>query len=157
MTTADDPEAMMHQCVEHVFWDLIDIHDIPKGRKNDLTPITALIIYLSVIMRLRMRDIATIFDVSRSTVTDYVDYLEKKGYVQRVRGDEDKRDIYIEPTKKGREFVVDKERKTLDYANAGVGRLTPDERKVFLKLFMKFVGDFDKTPYENMLNKIEKE
>lgn len=157
MTTADDPKVLMHRCVDHVFWDLIDIHDIPKGRKNDLTPITALIIYLSVIMRLRMRDIAGIFDVSRSTVTDYVDYLEKKGYVRRVRGDEDKRDIFIEPTSRGREYVRDKEIKTLDYANAGIERLTPEERQVFLRLFMKFVGDFEKTPYENMLNKIEKE
>ncbi len=155
MRTEDDPEMLMHQCVEHVFWDLIGIYDIPKGRKNDLTPITALIIYLSVIMRLRMSDVARIFDVSRSTVTDYVDYLEKKGYVKRMRGDMDKRDIFIEPTNTGREFVLDRERKTLDYANSGVGRLTPAERKVFLRLFMKFVGDFENPPYDNMLKRID--
>ncbi len=145
----------LHLCVEHIYWDLIDILDIPKGRKNELTFVTGLIIHMSTVTRLRMQDIARMFGVSRSTVTDYVDYLEKKGYVKRMRGDMDKRDIFIEPTNKGREFVLDRERKTLDYANSGVGRLTPAERKVFLRLFMKFVGDFENPPYDNMLKRID--
>lgn len=146
----------LHLCVEHIFWDLIDIHDIPKGRKNDLTPVAALIIYLSVVTRLRMQDIARMFDVSRSTVTDYVDYLEKKGYVKRVRGEDDKRDVFIKPTGKGKEWVTRIDHKTLDYANDGMSRLTQEEQQAFLRLLTKFVGDIDRPPYDKMLRGIEK-
>jgi DNA-binding MarR family transcriptional regulator len=147
----------LHQCVEHIFWDLIDILDIPKGRKNELTFVTGLIIHLSGVTRLRMQDIAKMFDVSRSTVTDYVDYLEKKGYVQRVRGEKDKRDVYIEPTAKGREWISRSADITLKYAEDGMARLTPEEREVFIRLLMKFVGDFDRPPYDKMLKEMKKE
>ena len=74
-----------------------------------------------------MQDIARMFDVSRSTVTDYV---EKKGYVQRVRGEKDKRDVYIEPTTKGREWTSRTASITLKYAEDGMARLTPEEHEV---------------------------
>jgi DNA-binding MarR family transcriptional regulator len=157
MTASESDTDELHLCVEHIYWDLIDIFDIPKGRKNELTFVTGLIIHLSTVTRLRMQDIARMFDVSRSTVTDYVDYLERKGYVRRVRGKDDKRDVYVEPTQKGRSWVSKFDNITQKYADDGVSRLTPEEREIFLRLLVKFVGDFEKPPYDKMLREREKQ
>lgn len=148
MTDFDDN---LHKCVEHIFWDLIDAHELARGRKNELTFVTGVIIQLAAVMELRMQDIASILEVSKSTVTDYVDYLEKRGYVTRERGTKDRRDIFIVPTPKGKEWVHRSNGITFKYAEDGMARLTPEERKDFLRLLVKFVGDIDQLPYKNLL------
>lgn len=151
-----DGAERLNQCMEHIFWDMIDIHGISRGRKNELTFVTSLIVHLTVVMRLRMQDIARIMDVSRSTVTDYVDYLETRGYVQRVRGDDDHRDIYVEPTEKGREWIAHSMDKTYVYTQECISRLTPEEREIFIQLLIKFIGDYDNPPFYKMLQAKEK-
>ena len=142
----------LQKCVEHIYWDLIDMHGIPKGRKNELTFVTGLIIQMADVMDLRMQDIAVMLKVSKSTVTDYVDYLEKRGYVDRERGLKDRRDVFIVPTEKGRKWVERSKAINIRYAEAGMNRLTSREQKIFLKLLVKFIGDIDEPPYSVMLN-----
>jgi DNA-binding MarR family transcriptional regulator len=148
MTQSSDD---LQKCVEHIFWDLIDALDIPKGRKNELTLVTGIIIHMAAITELRMQDIATILGVSKSTVTDYINYLEKRGFVSRERGTEDRRDVFIVPTEKGREWVKRDRTIILNYTDEGLTRLTPEERKDFIRLLTKFVGDIDQPPYKNLL------
>lgn len=140
-------------CVDHIYWDLIEVNGIARGRKNELTFVTGLILHLSTITKLRMHDIAAIFDVSRSTVTDYVDFLEKRGFVRRERGAEDRRDIYVVPTEKGLEWVEHAERMTFGYVKEGMSRLTPEEQKAFLALLTRFVGNTEEPPYHKLLNR----
>ena len=75
------------------------------GKKSELSPAGVYIVYHCHFYRLRMKDMAKMNNVSKSSVTESIDTLEKKGYVKRVRGEKDRRDIYIEPTEKANEWV----------------------------------------------------
>lgn len=118
------------------------------GKKNELSMVGAFIVYQCHFYRLRMKDIAEMNGVSRSTITQYVDNLEKKGYVRRVRGEKDRRDIYIEPTEKANAWVLETEQKIYAYMQGCLSRLTPEEHKQFIDLFNKFVGDTNVVPYD---------
>lgn len=144
-------------CVEHIYWDVIEVHGIARGRKNELTFVSSVILNLIVIKRLRMQDIAAALDVSRSTVTDYVNYLETRGYVARVRSDRDRRDVYVEPTGKGLEWVERMKKLTFDYVEGKMKGLTSEEQQDLIKLIMKFVGDFEQSPASGMLRNLKPE
>ena len=152
----DVETAEMHECMKHILFDLIDVMHISCGRKKEMTLITGLIIYLTIEKGLRMQDIARIFEVNRSTVTEYVDFLEKRGYITRVHGEEDRREVFIEPTAKGKRWAAYCEKLIMRYANSGLKSFTPEERDVFIGLLKKFVGDFDRAPYDHIVRETEK-
>lgn len=120
------------------------------GKKGDLSQIGAMIVYQCHFYRLRMKDLAGANKVSKSTVTQYVDSLEKNGYVRRVRGEEDRRDIYIEPTEKASAWVRETESRVFAYAESCLARLAPDEQARFIELFNKFLGDLEAVPYDRL-------
>jgi DNA-binding MarR family transcriptional regulator len=99
-----------------------------------------------------MKDIAKATDVSY-----YIDALEKKGYVQRVRGEKDKRDVFVVPTKKAKTWIADTEQKVFDYVAEGMSRLVSDEQEQFVALFSKFVGETEAMPYEEIMKSIREE
>ena len=118
------------------------------GKKSELSPAGVYIVYLCHFYRLRMKDIAVMCNVSKSSITESIDTLEKKGYVKRVRGEKDRRDVYIEPTEKAREWVANTESRILVFMKKSMSRLTPEEQVQFLSLFNKFVGDENSVPYD---------
>jgi DNA-binding MarR family transcriptional regulator len=120
------------------------------GKKGDLSPAGVYIVYLCHFYRLRMKDIAEMSNVSKSSVTESVDTLVKNGYVRRVRGDKDRRDIYIEPTEKANAWVLRTEKRVAEFMENSLARLTPEEQTQFLGLFNKFVGGENAIPYENL-------
>jgi DNA-binding MarR family transcriptional regulator len=120
------------------------------GKKNDLSPAGVYIVYLCHFYRLRMKDIAEMSNVSKSSVTESVNTLEKNGYVRRVRGEKDRRDIFIEPTEKANAWVLRTEKKIAEFMELSLERLTPEEQTQFLSLFNKFVGDENTIPYDNL-------
>ena len=120
------------------------------GKKGELSQAAAFIVYQCHFYRLRMKDLAEANRVSKSTMTQYVDGLEKKGYVRRVRGEKDRRDIYIEPTVKANAWVAETEKKVFAHAASCLARLTPEEQTQFIRLFNKFVGDPESVPYDRL-------
>lgn len=120
------------------------------GKKGDLSQVGGFIVYQCHFYRLRMKDLAAANKVSKSTMTQYVDSLEKKGYVRRVRGEKDRRDIYIEPTEKANAWVRETERKIFSYIQGCFSRLAPEEQTQFIELFNKFVGDPKSVPYDRL-------
>ena len=120
------------------------------GKKNELSPAGIYVVYLCHFYRLRMKDLAEMSNVSKSSVTESVNTLEKNGYVRRVRGEKDRRDIYIEPTEKANAWVLRTESKVAEFLENSLARLTPEEQIRFLSLFNKFVGDENTIPYENL-------
>ncbi len=120
------------------------------GKKNDLSPAGVYIVYLCHFYRLRMKDIAEMSNVSKSSVTESVNTLEKNGYVRRVRGEKDRRDIFIEPTEKANSWVLRTEKKISEFMETSLERLTPEEQTQFLSLFNKFVGDENTIPYDDL-------
>lgn len=120
------------------------------GKKGDLSQVGGFIVYQCHFYRLRMKDLAEANKVSKSTMTQYIDGLEKKGYVRRVRGEKDRRDIYIEPTEKANAWVRETEKKIFTYAQGCLSRLAPGEQAQFLDLFNKFVGNPGSVPYDRL-------
>ena len=104
-----------------------------------------------------MKDIAKANGVAKSTVSYHIDALEKKGYVLRVRGEKDKRDIFVVPTEKAKTWIAKIERKVSDYAEEGMSRLTPEEQKHFVTLFSKFVGETKSATYEKIMKSVREE
>ena len=120
------------------------------GKKGELSPNGVFIVYLCHFYRLRMKDLAEKSGVSKSSITESVDTLEKNGYVRRVRGDKDRRDIFIEPTEKANDWVMRTERSIYAFMEKSLGRLTPEEQAQFLALFGKFVGGESAIPYDEL-------
>lgn len=49
-----------------------------------------------------MKDIQKANKVAKSTTSHYIDMLERKGYVIRVKDEKDKRNVFVVPTLKQR-------------------------------------------------------
>ncbi len=127
-----------------------------KGKKDEISSIGISILYFTYHLKMRMSDIARVHNVSKSTATDYIDNLERRGYVRRVRGEDDMRDVFILPTSKGREWVEGMERLVLDYMQEGLSRLENDEQHEFIALFSKFSGVKDDIPFDKLMENLMK-
>ncbi|MGD0717951.1 MAG: winged helix DNA-binding protein [Halobacteriota archaeon] len=130
---------------------------IGPGIRSDLSTNESFVVYRCNFFDVNMKDIAKATDVVKSTVSYHIDVLEKKGYVQRVRGEKDKRDVFVIPTEKAKTWVAETEQKVLDYVAEGMSRLTPDEQEQFVTLFSKFVGETESMPYEKIMKSIREE
>ncbi|MCD1294937.1 hypothetical protein CUJ83_07995 [Methanocella sp. CWC-04] len=147
-----DPNRIrLRKCMALVHMGTNKAYGVRKGRKNELSSIAISILYTSYFMRIRMQDISRLYSISKSTVTDYVNNLENRGYVQRTRGENDRRDVYVEPAERGLEWVADNEKRMLAYMEKCTSRLTREEQEKFVELFSKFVGDVDSIPYERLI------
>jgi DNA-binding MarR family transcriptional regulator len=124
---------------------------VDPGKKSEMSPVGGVIIYTCHNYRLQMKDLARMNNVSKSTVTQYVDALEKKGFVTRVRDERDRRNIYIEPTDKARAWIMETERKIAAYMEQGLSRLTSEEQVQLIDLLNRFVGDEHTTPYQKLV------
>ena len=130
---------------------------IGPGAKSDLSAVESFIVYRCNFFDVNMKDIAQINGVVKSTVSYHIDALEKKDYVKRVRGDKDKRDIFIVPTEKAKAWIAEIERKVSNYVEQGISRLTLEEQEQFVTLFSKFVGETESMPYEKIMQSIREE
>ncbi len=130
---------------------------IGPGAKSDLSANESFIVYRCNFYDVNMKDLAQGTDVVKSTVSYYIDVLEKKGYVQRVRGGKDKRDVFVVPTEKAKTWIAETEQKVFDYVAEGMSRLTLDEQGQFVALFSKFVGETESMPYEAIMKSIREE
>lgn len=111
-----------------------------KGRKGQLSFQGIEILYTSYFSSVKMSDVASMLNVSRSTATDLINYLEREGFVQRIRGDDDHRTFFINPTEKGREWVLSTEERLFGYLADGLSHLTEDEQDELARLCGKFSG-----------------
>lgn len=133
----EDMDKGLIQYMERLMWDFMDLHGFTNGRKAEITLMAALALFLVQQGRTQMKDIANAFNVSNSTVTDYVDYLEKKGFVKRIRSEKDRREVYVQLTEKGQDWIDSSRDLTQNYIEERFSRLTPDERRIFTSLIYK--------------------
>jgi DNA-binding MarR family transcriptional regulator len=113
---------------------------LQKGRKSDLSPIATAILYNAHIKNLQVTDISAMFDIKKSTASGYVDNLEKKGYVLRVKDEANRRNTYVVPTEKGEKWLRTKEEVLAGYVKKHMANLTVEEQSAFLGLLEKFMG-----------------
>ena len=95
----------LHEAMKRVYADIVWIeeNELRKSSFNDLS-----IKEIHAIIAITMYDHQTASEVARKlhltpgTLTTTVDRLVKKGYVRRIRGEDDRRIIRLGLTKKGR-------------------------------------------------------
>ncbi len=119
---------------------LNEIYGLDKGRKNAISSMGLAILYLAAYQKIKMSDLLYFNDIAKSTVTDYIDNLEKKGLVKRERSDIDRREINIIVTEQGKEWLSEKETQFSMYVLEGLARIDEHERGQFVQNFLKFVG-----------------
>ena len=93
-----------------------------------------------------LREICTYLDIPKSTLTNAVDRLEKRNYLNRIISKRDKRSYGLELTAEG--HLAQKEH--IDFEYTVYGRLlntldTEEEKQELFKLFRKIVHNFDGT------------
>lgn len=122
-----------------------------KGRKGSLSPGAIEILYSAYFSRVCMGDIAGMLQITPSSATDLVNYLEREGFVRRVQDEMNRRSIHVIPTEKGEEWVLDTEEKMYGFLESRLSRLTPDEQVTFAQLCAQFTGVIDDLTFMSAL------
>ncbi|ABD40025.1 transcriptional regulator, MarR family [Methanospirillum hungatei JF-1] len=146
-----DPTSRLRLSLGFVSTVMSMIFGTNKGRKNLLSPGAIEILYSSYFSRICMGDIAGMLEISPSSATDLVNYLEREGYVRRVPDTENRRSIQVIPTEKGEEWILSTEEKIYGFLESGLSRLTPDEQKQFADLCTRFSGVHDTASFTSSL------
>lgn len=84
--------------------------------------------------------IAKNVNVSQNTVSERITRLQKKGFVQRIMDNKDRRISHVVLTDKGNELLkaIDKEAET-DFTYTALSKMTNDELSQFLKCYQKLI------------------
>ena len=89
---------------------------------------------------LTMRELAEILSLPMSTLTSIANKLVKNKYIDRVRIDEDRRVVQVQPTKLGRQMIDLRKNAHTSVSEELLKSLTESEQKEFLRLFKKAIG-----------------
>lgn len=84
-----------------------------------------------------MTSVAKSLEVTTGTLTIAVNSLVKKGYVDRVRSEEDRRVVLVSLSNKGRQAYLHHRRFHEKMINAVINELTDEEQQVLEKALMK--------------------
>ncbi|AEH50509.1 MarR family winged helix-turn-helix transcriptional regulator [Pseudothermotoga thermarum] len=90
----------------------------------------------------KMSDIASEFAMTKSNITLVIDSLEKKGFVERERSDDDRRVLLVKLTSKGEQIchqIVEQLSKLIQRV---ISSLPPDDLKVISDGFTRLVNFF---------------
>ena len=118
-----------------------------RGRRSPLGPGAVEILYRSYFSTVCMGEIAGMLGVTPSSAADLVNYLEREGYVCRVRDPADRRRVMVEPTEKGELFVIETEERLYAYLESHLARLSGDEQGIFADLCARFSGVEDSASF----------
>ncbi len=82
----------------------------------------------------RFNDFAENYQIKPSTLTSIVERLEKKGLVERVRGEEDRKAVYLKPTAQGKDIMTKHIEEDLLFFSSMLSHLAPTEKEQFINL-----------------------
>jgi len=109
--------------------------------------------YLFKTTFLQVKELAKDMELTPSRITNLLNNLESKGYVQRKISSEDRRIIKVTLTKKGREYATDVREKYIKYHEEILSVLEDEEeiKGLFtnLKKFEYVLGEFLENRKEN--------
>jgi DNA-binding MarR family transcriptional regulator len=141
VTTMAQKETDMRHSLSLIHETISRILGLQKGKKSGLSPVAIAILYQSHVKRLQVTDISRLYDVKKSTASGYVDNLEKKGYAKRVKDEKNRRNTYVEPTEKGKKWMLSKEKVLAEYIQKHMANLTHGEQEQFIDLLSKYVKE----------------
>ena len=132
----DNTFDMLHEILVKLFQDIMDIErkaiitkEFQDISNNDMHIIEAIGIDESKNMSM----VAKMVSVTVGTLTIAINSLVKKGYVNRMRGERDRRVVYISLTEKGRIAYRHHEEFHRQMIDAIIDGLSEDEQKILVK------------------------
>lgn len=90
-----------------------------------------------------LKDIGELLGKEKSTITTLVNKLQKQGYVDKVKGQEDRRNTYVCLTEKGKEIESKFREISTEVQNTAYRNFTEEEKKELLRLLKKLNQNFD--------------
>ncbi|WP_042462047.1 MarR family winged helix-turn-helix transcriptional regulator [Neobacillus dielmonensis] len=82
-------------------------------------------------------ELADVFNVNKSAITAIIDRLEKKGFIQRTRDEQDRRVVYLTLTDVGRELFYETELRIHQLVSSFIEQFEPDEIERFIQTYEK--------------------
>ncbi len=92
----------------------------------------------------KSKDVAKKMSVTLGTLTKAIDGLSRKGYVERKRGSEDKREVHLSLTEKGRAAYYKHEQFHKQMIENIKNEMEEDEMKVLISSLAKLTDYFKK-------------
>ncbi len=89
---------------------------------------------------LTMRELAESLSLPMSTLTSIANKLVKSKFIARVRIDEDRRVVQVQPTQLGRQMIALRKNAHTSVSKELLKSLTDSEQEEFLRLFKKAIG-----------------
>jgi MarR family transcriptional regulator, organic hydroperoxide resistance regulator len=89
---------------------------------------------------LRMSELADLLGIHKSAVTVKVEKLEKKGLIERERDRQDRRNIYLYVSPKGKKQYEETEEKITQFLTDIMQQLSPEEMEAFLDGYVKIAS-----------------
>lgn len=89
---------------------------------------------------LRMSELANLLGIHKSAVSIKVEKLEKKGLIQRERDQQDRRNIYLYVSPKGKKQYEETEEKIAQFLTHIMQQLSPEEMEAFLDGYIKIAS-----------------
>ena len=84
-----------------------------------------------------MKEISDYLRIKPSSATPVIDNLVKKGNLKRVKNLKDRRELYIEMTKKGEKTLKEKYKKIHGTIKKVFGKLSEKDKNTLIKIFNK--------------------
>ncbi|MCI9050840.1 MAG: MarR family transcriptional regulator [Lachnospiraceae bacterium] len=152
----DNTFDMLHEILVKLFQDIMDIErkaiitkEFQDISNNDMHIIEAIGIDESKNMSM----VAKMVSVTVGTLTIAINSLVKKGYVNRMRGEQDRRVVYISLTEKGKIAYRHHEEFHRQMIDAIINGLSEDETKILVKALSnlnKFFRGYQERKSENI-------
>lgn len=82
--------------------------------------------------------------VNKSAITSKIDRLVAKGYVERIRDEDDRRIVFLKITEKGRDIYENVEDKIEEFIGPYLQELAEEEVEAFLNIYEKITNIIEK-------------
>ncbi len=136
MKTLNPNRKVINELLVTLFNDILEIEEkaLKQGELNDLSVTEIHTIEAIGMYKPRtMTEVANDLGITVGTLTTAITKLVKKGYVERTRGEEDRRAVMIALTRKGKLAYRIHEKFHQEMINETVGGLSEVEEEVLIK------------------------
>ena len=149
MKSLNSNKHVLNELLVTIFNDILEIEQtaLQQGVLNDLSVTEIHTIEAIGMYKARtMTEVANDLNITVGTLTTAITKLVKKDYVERTRGEEDRRSVMIALTRKGKLAYRVHERFHQDMINETINGLTDEEEEVLIRSLEK-VNKFFKSKY----------
>lgn len=95
--------------------------------------------YIAENKNCQMKDIASFLKITPPSATSMINNLEKKGYIKRIRGEKDRRSIYLTLTEKGNKLIKNKRAKIENHMADILSPLNSKDQEALINIYNKLV------------------